>query len=258
VATAADKDSTLYVVFAKSECRVEWRKGCKLASEISGLPREEAGERWLSGELEREYLDRVTTVPPHLGSAQFDPSYHRQLKDRAKNHAENNDRLKRLEDLKDKILKRLEDRLHEGRWLLRGYDDRGEEQTAAAGLVTFKALKYRWPGSNYIMLGNEMKLFCPWLVMAKAEAPALDPAGHAEGNVSADAKQGRRRVRKWQKIRVLEAVEALRKEGVPVYTLPQAELRHRIEQKLLPSKHGGLACPGRTTINEALKELDLG
>jgi hypothetical protein len=166
----ASKFDASVILFAKSECQPEWRDGCKLASELTGLPEEEAGEKWLSGELEREYWDRVIEEDrsiPRQGDFQFrlsNPMW-------GKSRVENKNRLEKLEGLKDEILKRIVDALHRGRWLLKGYNDHNEERTAPADLVTFEALKYRWTGSNYIILGTRNKLFCPWLVMTPAAAP---------------------------------------------------------------------------------------
>jgi hypothetical protein len=176
----ANKFDASVMLFTKRNCQPEWQDGCKLMSELPGLPEEEADERWLSVELARVYWDRVIKYWDEVMEQDRQNDVLRDMSlcfrlfksrpGQSRDRIENKNRLEKLEALKDTILKRIVDALHRGTWLLKGYttDDLDEERTVAADLVTFEALQNCWTGSNYMALSNETKLFCPWLVMAPA------------------------------------------------------------------------------------------
>jgi hypothetical protein len=235
------------LLFAKSECQDEWQEGCKIASKLGGLPEEEAGKKWFSGELEKEYWDRAAKQR----QAMFrQGNYFNSINRRTQ--SEDRSRFKKLMVLSGKILRRIKDALDRRAWLLKGYTANDlEEWAVPASLVTFEALVH-WAGSDHIMLSNGIKVFCLRLVREVVS----DSASHNEGAASANVRQGRRR-QAWQKDRIIRAVGELEEEGVLVKKLTRPELRRLIQQKL-PGKPNGLQCPGRTTLDVALEELGLG
>jgi hypothetical protein len=150
----AGKFAYSVILFAKSECQTEWRKYCKLASEFTGLPEEEAGEKWLSRE-----------VPFQFSSVREECDSQLILVDS-------------LADIENEILNRLKSALDRRAWLLNDF----EEQTAPPSLVTFEALKEAvdFPSSD-VMLRKEILLLGAWLAPAEArQEPRPDAVSHEE------------------------------------------------------------------------------